>query len=146
MLPVFADSYAAVPHLSLARVIAMFDAGVLGLTASGDDAEFRNTANGGVEISWEGNSMTFDALIDARGQASATLDQLPFPSLVKTLSPDQHHLETPFRLVTSSAAPIYCLALPQLLERYPFAQGLANSADNAKTIAADILDRLCHHQ
>lgn len=137
--PVFADSYAAVPHLSLARIIAMFDANVLELKASGDNADFRNADGGGVIVETEQETLKFDVLIDARGQSAAPLAELPFPSLVNKLLAGQTHVEAPFKLETATAKPtsIYCLALPQVLERYPFSQGLANSAENAKTVVAD---------
>ena len=140
LLPVFTDSYAAVPHLSLSRVIAMFDAKVLELKSSGKDASFKNGPSGSVEIKFNGERLKVDVLIDARGQAAAPLDRLPFPSLVKKLAPDQQRLEAPFKLKTPTS--IYCLALPQLLERYPFCQGLANSAENGKTVAEDILNNV----
>jgi uncharacterized NAD(P)/FAD-binding protein YdhS len=140
LLPVFSDSYAAVPHLSLARVIAMFDAGVLHLVASGDEASFSNNENGGVTVEMEGETMDFDVMIDARGQASATVQELPFPSLVKILESNQESLMAPFKLNTTAPHPpsIYCLSLPQVLQRYPFCQGLSNSAENGKIVAAEI--------
>jgi uncharacterized NAD(P)/FAD-binding protein YdhS len=141
LLPVFADSYAAVPHLSLARIIAMFDANVLELKASGDNARFRNSENNAVIVETEEETLKFDVLIDARGQSAAPLDQLPFPSLVKALNAEQSHVESPFRLETAKPSSIYCLALPQLLQRYPFSQGLANSDDNAKTVVTDFFRR-----
>ena len=143
LLPVFADSYAAVPHLSLARVIAMFDANVLELKSTGENADFRNAENGGVVVKTEGELMQFNVLIDARGQATAPLGELPFPTLVNKLVPVEQHLEAPFRLELASpnASSVYCLALPQILERYPFSQGLANSAENGKIVATDLLAR-----
>jgi uncharacterized NAD(P)/FAD-binding protein YdhS len=137
LLPVFADSYAAVPHLSLARVIAMFDAKVLALEASGSDAKFSDSPNGGVEVRTAEETMKFDVMIDARGQASAPLDDLPFPSLARQLANSQEPLTAPFKLQTPSS--IYCLALPQLLQRYPFSQGLENAAENGKTVAESVL-------
>ncbi len=141
LLPVFADSYAAVPHLSLARIIAMFDANVLELKASGDDADFRNADNGSIIVETGQETLRFDVLIDARGQSAAPLNELPFPSLVNSLIDNKSHVEAPFTLETATARPtsIYCLALPQMLERYPFSQGLANSAENAKIVSHEII-------
>lgn len=141
LLPVFADSYAAVPHLSLARVIAMFDANVLSLRASGDDGTFTNSGKGGVCVSIAGEKLDFDVMIDARGQASAPLDALPFPSLVKILADKTEPLTAPFKLRTQStgSGSIYCLALPQILGRHPFSQGLSNMAENGRRVAAEIL-------
>ncbi len=140
LMPVFADCYAAVPHLSLARILAMEAAGVLDLRAAGHDAEFRQTDDAGVEVTLEGGSLRFDAMIDARGQPPAGIHALPFPSLTAMLPSHAAPLEAPFRLALSAedAAPIYCLAIPQLLERYPFSQGLANCAELAGIVAADV--------
>lgn len=140
LLPVFADCYAAVPHLSLARVLAMDAAGALDLLASGHDAEFRQVGDAGVEVELEDGTLRFDAMIDARGQSPAGVHALPFPSLSAALAADATPLEAPFRLWLSvpNAAPVYCLAMPQLLERHPFSQGLPNCAALAGIVAADI--------
>jgi uncharacterized NAD(P)/FAD-binding protein YdhS len=144
LVPVFADSYAAVPHLSLARIIAMFNAGVLSLKATGNDADFANNPRGGITVETEDGTSDFNVMIDARGQASASLDKLPFPSLVKIISDKDKPLEAPFKVETDSgkSTSIYCLALPQILERHPFSQGLANCADNGKIVAGDLLKRI----
>lgn len=140
LLPVFADCYAAVPHLSLARIIAMYDAGVLELQETGQDASFTNIPNKGVKVDIGDTTLEFDVMIDARGQAAASLNQLPFPSLVKDLEDKDKKLISPFKLYLSKSTKtrIYCLALPQILERYPFSQGLANCSENAKIVAQDI--------
>jgi len=141
LLPVFTDCYAAVPHLSLARVIAMYDAGVLELMLSGDDASFTNGSNGGVDVDLGEETLHFDVMIDARGQVPAPLYALPFPSLVSELRPNPEHIIAPFKLKlsTSENSAVYCLALPQVMERYPFCQGLTNCAENGKIVAAEIL-------
>ena len=141
LMPVFADCYAAVPHLSVARVLALFEAGVLDLVATGDDATFEGTNEGGVSVHLADEMIELDLMIDARGQPQADLSDLPFPSLVPSLSPDQTHLEAPFRLhltgPASEFAPIYCLSMPQVMVRYPFSQGLANCATLSKLAALD---------
>lgn len=141
LLPVFTDSYAAVPHLSLARVIAMTEANVLSVRQIGNDATFSNNEHRGVAVETPDGMLNFDVLIDARGQASAPLKALPFPDLVAKLANDADSVEVPFRLAVSGlqSSSIFCLALPQMLERYPFSQGLANSAENAKIVVGEIL-------
>lgn len=141
LLPVFTDCYAAVPHLSIARVLAMHDAGVLELWPSGDDASFKNGKDGGVEVNIDHDTLHFDVMVDARGQVPAALDQLPFPSLVKELKSTTEHVVAPFEMKfpASQNSAIYCLALPQVMERYPFCQGLTNCAENGKIVAAEIL-------
>ena len=68
---VFSDIYAAVPHLSLARIIAMFNAGLLNLKATGNDADFANNSHHGVTITTGDEILNFDVMVDASGQASA---------------------------------------------------------------------------
>ncbi len=144
LLPVFADSYAAVPHLSSARVIALFDSGVLSLRDSGDDANFKGHDNGTVSVGIGECVLLFDVMIDARGQASAGLKELPFPSLIETMLNTDKPIEAPFEIELKEVpfSSIYCLALPQVLERYPFSQGLANVAENANLVATEILKGL----
>jgi uncharacterized NAD(P)/FAD-binding protein YdhS len=144
LLPVFSDSYAAVPHLSLARVIAMYNAGVLSLKAIGNDAEFSNNPTGGVLVEAEEQNLHFDIMVDARGQAAAALAELPFTSLVEMLTNSNDHIKEPFKIQTrrSASASVYCLALPQILERYPFSQGLANAAENGRIVASALLKEI----
>lgn len=141
LMPVFADCYAAVPHLSLARVIAMYDAGVLDLAATCPGAKFSADDTGQIGIETDDGRKGFAVLIDARGQAAAGLDALDFPRLVDALASVDAPLVAPFRLERTDAAggAVYCLALPQLLVRHPFSQGLGESHDHAKTVAEDIV-------
>lgn len=131
LMPVFGDCYAAVPHLSLARVIAMYDAGVLAMLATGESSSFIEKGDGTIEVETEDGPTSFDKMIDARGQSSASLAQLPFPSFVTTLKDDSAPLIEPFELQAGGfdKGRILCLALPQLLERHPFAQGLDECHD-----------------
>lgn len=140
-MPVFADGYAAVPHLSLARVVALHDAGALDLLATGMDSSFQRTEDGGIEAATEDGRVRFDHLVDARGQASHPLSALPFPTLVGRLCDAEAALEEPFRLEIAGAdgGRVYCLAMPQLLERYPFSQGLPDCHRLAGLVVDDLL-------
>ncbi len=142
LLPVFSDCYAALPHLSVARVLAMHEAGVLSIVASGDNATFTTSSSGKIEVSFDGQQQVFDCMFDARGQSSASLSELKFPTLVENLDDDSSPIVEPFRLAlpVQSKARVYCLALPQLLERYPFSQGLPNCYELSRIVATDILD------
>lgn len=144
LVPVFSDIYAAVPHLSLAHIIAMFNAGLLNPKATGNDADFTNNSHHGVTITTGDEILNFDVMVDARGQASAFLDKLPFPSLLKIISDNDEPLEAPFKIETSlgKQTSVNCLALPQILQRHPFSQGLANCAENGKIVASDVLKQL----
>lgn len=143
LMPVFGDCYAAVPHLSLARVSAMFDAGVLELLATGEDSSFKNCSDGSIEVQTEDDAIRFDAVIDARGQSPAKVVELPFPSLIANLVDGDGILLKPFELDVDGldAGRVFCLALPQLLERHPFAQGLVECHELAGIAAEQITRR-----
>ncbi|WP_047031488.1 FAD/NAD(P)-binding protein [Hoeflea sp. IMCC20628] len=141
LMPVFADCYAAVPHLSLSRIIALHQAGILKLVATGDDASFENSSGaktpGPVTVTTADATLQFDIMIDARGQPPASLADLPFKSLSQTLTTQDLRAPFKLKLQPQNAAKIYCLAMPQLLERHPFAQGLVNVAELAEVVAQD---------
>ena len=144
LMPVFGDCYAAVPHVSLARVVAMHDAGVLELIATAAGAPFVQLPDGQVSVETEDGIRTFRSVADARGQSAEPLSQLPFPSLAAGFPEDAGPILEPFRLETGNrgSASIYCLALLQILERYPFSQGLANCNALAKRVVDDMTARL----
>ena len=141
LLPVFADCYAAVPHLSLARVVALYDAGVLSLHATGSGSAFRPLDDGRTEVVMEEGRLQVDVLVDARGQAAHSVADLPFPSLVAALKTPDKAVDEPFRLELKEAhkGAVYCLAMPQILELFPFAQGLPNCDELAGQVVADLL-------
>ncbi|MGQ7847027.1 FAD/NAD(P)-binding protein [Granulosicoccus sp. 3-233] len=141
LLPVFADCYAAVPHLSIARILAMHRAGVLSIVASGDEASFTRADDGRITVDHGGKMLRFDCMFDARGQSPASLSKLPFPSLTAILDDGNDPIRAPFRVAVSPTTDVrvYCLALPQLLERYPFSQGLPNCCELSKTAVEDAL-------
>ncbi len=144
LLPVFADCYAAVPHLSIARIIAMHKAGVLSLLETGEDAKFEDLPNLGVRVELDDGSFEFEVLIDARGQSTAPPGELPFPTLVTLLNDKEKPIEAPFKLdlLPHMNLPIYCVAMPQLLQRHPFSQGLQNCAEVAEIVVKDIVATL----
>lgn len=112
-------------------------------TPTGADGDFRNRAGGGVIVTTVDGDVAFEALIDAHGQASAPLGDLPFPSLTSVLPEDEAGLHAPFRLdVASGGGRIYCLSMPQVLRDNPFSQGLANCRDLGSTVARDVLPGL----
>ena len=141
LMPVFGDCYAAVPHVSVRRVLALFDAGVLDIIPTGEDGDFQSGAEGGVVVSTIDGEIHFDALIDARGQSSAPLSDLPFPGLTDELARPDSDLASPFRLDLKQTVKgrAYCLAMPQILRRHPFSQGLANCEELGRIVSQDIL-------
>jgi uncharacterized NAD(P)/FAD-binding protein YdhS len=144
--PVLADAYAAVPHRSVDRILGLHEAGVLDLRATGDAADLQTEENGPITAQLGGETLVFDVVVDARGQSSASLDQLPFPTLVSRLAVSRP-VEAPFRLNLAGedgGSHAYCLAMPQLLERHPFAQGLADCAALSRIVVRDLLGRMRH--
>jgi hypothetical protein len=143
LMPVFGDCYAAIPHISVKRVLALYDAGVLRIVPTGEEASFRNTQDGGVCAQTLDGELRFDAMIDARGQAAAPLGKLPFPTLTKGLSA-KDNLKIPFRLdvPAQDRGAIYCLAMPQILTQHPFSQGLPNCAELAQVAVQDMFARM----
>ncbi|WP_158284789.1 FAD/NAD(P)-binding protein [Oricola cellulosilytica] len=141
LMPVFADCYAAVPHLSLARIIALYDAGVLDIVPTGSNSSFSKEGSDGVRVQTEDEVLAFDAMIDARGQDSAPLGELPFPSLTEQIVEPNEPVERPFaiEMAIRGTSRVYCLALPQVIERHPFSQGLANMNELAEIVATDLL-------
>jgi hypothetical protein len=142
LLPVFADCYAAVPHLSLDRLVALHDAGVLDVVRSGDKARFLAGPQGGVIVRNGNKDLAFEAMVDARGQTSAPPADLPFPTLVNDLTDPDRPVEAPFRLALrgQSGTDVICLSMPQVLERYPFSQGLPNCDALAERAVAALLN------
>lgn len=140
LAPVFADCYAAIPHISVQRVLALYNAGVIDLLPTIEGAEFSQSPEG-VRVETIDGPIIVEAMIDARGQTSASLADLPFPSLVSLLDEDNTDLTSPYKLAFSSGknAGVYCLAMPQILARNPFAQGLANCEALSGLAVADLL-------
>ncbi|WP_425070617.1 FAD/NAD(P)-binding protein [Sagittula sp. S175] len=138
--PVFADCYACVPHTSIRRLLALHRAGHLDVVATGADAALRSE---GQEITLDTTPpRRFDAVIDARGQRAHGLGTLGFPALTNS------RLKAPLRFETyilplaeQTRGRVHCLALPVLLRRHPFVQGLVNAHDMANATAQAILAR-----
>ena len=141
LLPVFADCYAAVPHLSLERLAALRAADAIDIVESGEDAEFLRGPGGGVIVRIGKDDHPFAAMVDARGQTAALPTDLPFPSLIDALADPSTPLAAPFRLALRPGFhdAVFCLSMPQVLVRSPFSQGLPNCAILAETVAEVIL-------
>ncbi|WP_193336278.1 FAD/NAD(P)-binding protein [Devosia beringensis] len=144
--PVFADAYGCVPHLSILRLLALHRAGCLDIVALGDGGTIRYGA-GEFTLTASGREETFGTLIDARGQKAASISDLGFNQLDQALATadplkrsngqsedDQFRL----RLDGRSQADIFCLSIPVMMERYPFAQGLVACSEAAEAVATAI--------
>jgi hypothetical protein len=89
---------------------------------------------------------------DARGQASADAEDLPFPTLRFLLTSNNRYeddesddasvnVDRRYRLAggLNPLENIWCLSLPFLLSREPFIQGLTSAAKLGQTAAGSIL-------
>ncbi|MDP3551095.1 MAG: FAD/NAD(P)-binding protein [Novosphingobium sp.] len=146
---VFTDNYAAVPHLSIERVLALHEAGVLDVIALGNDYEIQPANSAWLVHShkWSGR---FDELIDARGPQAAALTHFPFPTVRLQLcasvleeSQDWHDGINPATDLTvsehdPSLRRVHLCALPFLLRNRPFVQGLVECAALARAVSEAI--------
>ncbi len=146
LAPVFADAYGCVPHVSLARLLALHRAGCLEIVALGERGTLRYGA-GRFTLDAGGHRETFGTLIDARGQSAATISELGFEILDRALATDDvlkrasgQSEDDQFRLRLNGRiqADIFCISIPVMMERYPFAQGLVACAEAAETVAMAI--------
>ena len=148
---IFIDNYAAVPHRSVSRLLALRDAGVLaiervspGYTIADDEGAFVVSST---------REMRFDHLVDARGQRARRAVDLPFPTLrLRLLAQEMRDgaidLETAridvddsFALSTApgESGRIYVTAVPYMLHDRPFSQGLTAACDIGTKVGRAIL-------
>lgn len=147
---VFTDNYAAVPHLSIERILALNAAGILNVVALGNNYEMLPTNH----LSWRIKSQNWtglvDELIDARGPQAAELDHVPFPTLRLQLcatavaeSADWKAGVNPSADLTYgdkdiSLKRVHFCALPFLLRNRPFVQGLVECSEIATAVVDSI--------
>jgi uncharacterized NAD(P)/FAD-binding protein YdhS len=146
---VIADNYAAVPPLSVERLLALHEAGVLDLRRVGSDYALE-AAGEGVEIVEGEAREAYDLVIDARGERAAQARELPFPTLrVQALANQMAErrgdlaVDEDFRLAAgiNPVGRVFCLAAPFLLTRRPFVQGLTAVEEMAGKAVARLLER-----
>lgn len=140
--PVFVDVYAGVPHESIERMLALHAAGKLEVLALGDDhAIDTRRPHGGARVTLGGEARDFPVFIEATGQRALSAIQFPFLSLLEQgIVRDQVANDAPdvvrgiavdhlFRPVNAPlpADRLFCLSLPFLMGRHPFAQGITSS-------------------
>jgi hypothetical protein len=115
--------------------------------------------DGSGTISTDTVSLTFDAVFDGRGQASAEDDDFPFPTL-RFLLKANHGLDgategesavkvdRQYRFAggVNPLCNIWCLSLPFLMERQPFIQGLTSAAKLGTAAAKGILQAVAPDQ
>lgn len=164
---IFIDEYATVPHLSIKRLLALRNAGRLNIIRLGDDYEIDTDGLArGARVRGKDLEETFDSFIDATGQTALSAHDLPFPSLVRNaaIKPAKTP-ETNTGLFSDTLSlnskrtggievdecyrpkdvgvysnRLYCVAIPFLLHKHPFVQGITSAADLGRTAAEAILD------
>ncbi len=154
---IFADDYATVPHLSIERLLALRKAGMLSITAIGDQSEILTDSNKrGATVVYKNNRLAFDTFIDATGQKTMSADDLPFPSLqssglvsqARTVTPYGNQRRTggidvdahcrPLLAGTKPVRRLYIPAVSYLLHKRPFVQGITSAAELGKVVAQSI--------
>lgn len=160
---IFIDDYATVPHLSIERMLALHRAGKLSIMRLGSDYKLdTDTVEVGARILLDGQAHDFEAFIDATGQSALSVRDLPFPSLIsqgavkpaKTLtSAEQADLSDPTYKATGGieldaqyrpivpaplCANLYCAAIPFLLHKSPFVQGITSAKEIGDIVSAAI--------
>lgn len=162
---IFIDEYATVPHLSIQRLLALHNAGVLSIQKLGNDYEIATVpGKRGATITTDAGRLEFDTFIDATGQSAHSVKDIPFPSLVNAnivreaptvlalsvLADDQvrevEHLggidvDEDYRVISGGAlqTALYCAAIPYLLHKHPFIQGITSTAEIGEAVAASII-------
>lgn len=143
LTPVFADAYGCIPYKSIERLLALHRAGCLDVVALGDTGTIRYGA-GAFRLEGLGEPQTFKTLIDARGQEMVSISDLGFERLDKALDVEDflrrnegeaEELQFRVPLRGQQSAQIFCLSIPVMMKRYPFAQGLVACSDAASLLA-----------
>lgn len=150
----FTDNYAAVPHLSIERLLALHRAGVLAVQRLGPRYRIAPADGRGWTLAAPGWTGRFDTLVDARGQHAAAVDDFPFPTLrlqlcAAALARGQRWEQglapgADLRIARDDPAwrRVHLCALPYLLGQRPFVQGLVECAQMAADVAATIAAEL----
>lgn len=143
---VFSDNYAAVPSESIRRLLALRDANKLNIVTLAEDYELVRGENS-TAIASGPDTHTFDVFIDARGQKPLGTKELKFPSLREALLQDSQEVpdvDEAFALTSPVVVGkrVYLAALPYLLHKRPFVQGIVASAEIGSKVAEDLLSNL----
>ncbi|MGV1788674.1 MULTISPECIES: FAD/NAD(P)-binding protein [Agrobacterium] len=165
---VFIDDYATVPHLSIKRLLALRNAGRLEIMRLGDDYSIDTDGfSRGAGVRMRDAEEIFDSFIDATGQTALSARDLPFPSLRRGTVKPAMTVESGTPLAIEENDPIvrrtggiavdesyrpldtgllsnrlYCVAIPFLLHKHPFVQGITSAAELGETAAEAILEDL----
>jgi hypothetical protein len=144
-------------------MLALHRADKLSIMRLGSDYELdTDTVDVGARILLDGRTHDFGAFIDATGQSALSVRDLPFPGLLsqravkpaKTLtSAEQADLSDPTYKATggieldaqyrpivpaSMCTNLYCAAIPFLLHKSPFVQGITSAKEIGDIVSAAI--------
>ncbi|MCA0942050.1 FAD/NAD(P)-binding protein [Salipiger pacificus] len=141
--PVFTDCYACVPHFSVRRLLALREAGVLEVLRLGEDSRMSERRTG-YRVTGDDVETEVEIIIDARGQPAMKFSDLGFPSLAceDILARPLRFEDFVLPLGAATSGRIHCLALPVLLRRHPFVQGLVNAWEMGCTTAKVIAEAM----
>lgn len=162
--PIFVDDYATVPHQSIERLLALHRVKKLRIDVLGDDYTLERDLPLGAAVVVKGARKEYKAFVDATGQSSLNAEDMPFPRLVQAgllkrastasgaelifLSGERPSVDTGGVEIDAQFRPlflkpvsnnIYCLAIPFLLHKLPFVQGITSSAAMAQHVARYIV-------
>ncbi|EPC5064723.1 FAD-NAD(P)-binding protein [Klebsiella oxytoca] len=139
---VFIDCYAAIPSESIRRLLALREAGAIGILALGHDYDMAVQQEKTVITSGQ-NRYTFDVFIDARGQKALKNKDLPFPHLREQLMATGEEIpevgdDYTLREPPVARGRIAFAAIPWLMHDQPFVQGITACAEIGAAIARAI--------
>lgn len=152
--PVFVDSYGAVPHRSISRLLALHRAGRLQVKALGETYTIdRETPLSGAIVQTGGERLHYPVFVEATGQRALSGLQFPFLSLlsqglirdeVEEGSGDSVRgiaIDDTFRPVSDhpAARRLFCLGLPFIMGRHPFIQGITSSHRMGQVVGRELV-------
>lgn len=155
--PIFVDTYGAVPHASVERMLALHRAGKLQVLALGDRYRLdTHRSEGGVMLDLNGVQRHFPVFIEATGQKPLGAIQFPFLSLLEQgIVRDQSPSDAPemargividdvFHPIADNvpADRLFCLSLPFIMGRHPFAQGITSSHEMGEIVGRQLAKAL----
>jgi uncharacterized NAD(P)/FAD-binding protein YdhS len=151
--PIFVDTYGAVPHESVERMLALHRAGKLEVLALGDAYRLdTHRPEGGVLMSLNGRRRHFPVFIEATGQRPLGAIQFPFLSLLEQgIVRDQTTADAPevsrgiliddvFHPIADNvpADRLFCVCLPFIMGRHPFVQGITSSHEMGEIVGRQL--------
>lgn len=163
---IFIDEYATVPHLSIKRLLALRNASKLDILKLGKDYDISSDGlESGARLTMGEKEVVFENFIDATGQSTLSARDLPFPTLIEQgavqEAPTYESLgfilndsvsvvnrsggidvDECYRAKSISAGSnrIYCAAIPFLLHKHPFVQGITSAAEIGEVVAHAIIN------